>query len=291
VVVIGGGVAGLEAARVSALRGHEVVVFEAAPTPGGQVLLAQMGSWRKALIGIVDWRVQELNHLGVEIRTNTYADAALVLAEKPDVVIVATGGMPDLDDLPGNEHCISAFDALTMRVPTSGSVVVYDGTGRHVAAVCAERYAQAGLDVSLMTLDATFGEELAGKGDEIGWKRRFSELEIPLRHDLQLQRVERLAGNKRRAWFRHELTFETICVDADHVIVERGMMPVDDLFHELRGASANDGKADLDCLLQGKPQPWTAAVASYELYRIGDAESSRNIHSAIFDAFRLGRML
>jgi dimethylglycine catabolism A len=73
-------------------------------------------------------------------------------------------------------------------------------------------------------------------------------------------------------------------------VVERGMMPVDELFHELRSESVNDGKPDLDCLLLGKAQPWTTAEpARYELYRIGDAESSRNIHAAIFDAFRLAR--
>jgi len=169
---------------------------------------------------------------------------------------------------------------------------VYDGTGRHVAATCAERYAQAGIEVELVTLDGCFGEELAGRGDHIGWQRRFNELKVALRYDLRLQRVERLPGNKRRAWFMHELTSGMVCLDADHVVVERGMMPVDDLFHMLRSESVNDGKADLDCLLPGKPQPWTTGEpASYELYRIGDAESSRNIHAAIFDAFRLARTM
>ena len=292
VVVIGGGVGGLEAARVAALRGHEVVLFEASPKLGGQVLLAHMGSWRRDLIGIVDWRANELSRLGVDVRTGTYADASVVLAEHPDVVIVATGGMPDLEDLPGNEHCTSAFDALTMSVPTSGSALVYDGTGRHVAATCAERYAQAGIEVALVTLDRCFGEELEGRGDDIGWQRRFNAINISLRHDLRLQRVERLPGNKRRAWFAHELNSAVVCLDADHVVVERGMMPVDDLFHELRSESVNDGKADLDCLLLGKAQPWTTTEpASYELYRVGDAESSRNIHAAIFDAFRLARTM
>jgi len=251
-----------------------------------------MGSWRRDLIGIVDWRANELGRLGVDVRTSNYADACAVLAEHPDVVIVATGGMPDLEDLPGNEHCVTAFDALTMSVPTSGSALVYDGTGRHVAATCAERYAQAGIEVELVTLDRCFGEELEGRGDDIGWQRRFNELKISLRHDLRLQRVERLPGNKRRAWFTHELSSERVCLDADHVVVERGMMPVDDLFHEMRSESVNDGKADLDCLLLGKAQPWTTTEpAGYELYRIGDAESSRNIHAAIFDAFRLARTM
>jgi NADPH-dependent 2,4-dienoyl-CoA reductase/sulfur reductase-like enzyme len=94
VVIVGAGPAGLEAARVSAERGHKVVIFEAANSVGGQVLLGCKASWRRDLLGIIDWRMQELDRLGVEVRTNAFAEGSDVLAEEPDVVIVATGGMP-----------------------------------------------------------------------------------------------------------------------------------------------------------------------------------------------------
>ena len=94
VVVVGGGPAGLEAARVAAERGHKVVLFEAANRLGGQLLLAVRATWRRDLIAIVDWRTAELARLGVEVRLNTYAVADDVLREKPDAVIVATGGVP-----------------------------------------------------------------------------------------------------------------------------------------------------------------------------------------------------
>ncbi len=73
VVVVGGGPAGMEAARVSAARGHSVVLFEAASRLGGQIQLASKATWRKDLISIVDWREAELNHLNVEIRCNVFA--------------------------------------------------------------------------------------------------------------------------------------------------------------------------------------------------------------------------
>src|SRR4030095_7339385 len=92
---VGAGPAGLEAARVAAERGHKVVLFEAASQLGGQLLLAVRATWRRDLIAIVDWRTAELARLGVDVRLNTYATADDVLREKPDAVIVATGGMPD----------------------------------------------------------------------------------------------------------------------------------------------------------------------------------------------------
>ena len=101
VVVVGGGPAGLEAARVCAERGHKVVLFEAAGRLGGQVLIAARASWRKDLIGIVDWRRQELKRLGVTVHLDAYVEAGEVMAEKPELVIVATGGMPDIDWIPG----------------------------------------------------------------------------------------------------------------------------------------------------------------------------------------------
>jgi len=101
VVVVSGGPAGLEAARVAAERGHRVVLFEAAQRLDGQVLIAARGGWRGDMVGIVDWRVAERERLGVEIRTSTYAEAADVLACSPEVVIVATSGAPEIDWLEG----------------------------------------------------------------------------------------------------------------------------------------------------------------------------------------------
>ena len=95
VVVVGAGPAGLEAARVAAERGHEVVLLEAAREPGGQVRLAARATPRRAdLMGIVDWLAAECRLSGVDIRCDTVADGPDIAALEPDVVIVATGGRP-----------------------------------------------------------------------------------------------------------------------------------------------------------------------------------------------------
>ncbi len=97
IVVIGAGPAGLEAARVGAERGHEVIVYEAANDPGGQIRLTAQTPRRSEMIGITDWRYEECLKHGVRFHFNSYAEADVVCAEGPDVVIVATGGLPATD--------------------------------------------------------------------------------------------------------------------------------------------------------------------------------------------------
>ena len=75
---------------------------------------------------------------------------------------------------------------------------------------------------------------------------------------------------------------------AEQILVEHGTRPADELYLELRTQSRNDGVTDIDTLLAGGPQPWSATAASdFELHRIGDAVASRNIATAILDAIRL----
>ena len=285
VVVIGGGPAGLEAARICGERGHQVVLLEAAAVLGGQVRIAA-GSWRKDLIGIVDWRAAELEELGVDVRLNTFAEAPDVLNETPDVVIVATGGMPDIDRIDGAELCTTAWDVLTGAVALEDDIIVYDGTGRNPAIAAAEFAAQAGKSVSLVALDGSFGPEMT-YSERVSWKQRQYDLNIPVSLDLQLTQVRRDA-NRLTATFVNEMTGQPVDMQADQIVVERGTLPADEVFHDLRSASRNDGVTDIDCLLANKPQPQGQnSDGAFELHRVGDAVSSRNIYSAILDAARL----
>ena len=284
-VVVGGGPAGLEAARVLGERGHTVKVFEAAAQPGGQLRLAAAPGWRNDVVSIIDWRLNELDHLGVELELNRYVEAADVLAEEPDLVIVATGGIPDLEWLPGNELATSLWDVLSGTEPVEDSVLVYDGTGRHPALAAADVCADKGAHVSLYLLDPFPGAEL-DYGERIIWRRELAKKGIPIQADQRLVELAR-SQSKVLARFCNELTDEITEIVTDQVLVEHGTLPADDLFYEMQSGSNNDGVTDFQALLAGRPQPHVGGAGGYALFRIGDAQSSRNLAAAMFDALRL----
>jgi thioredoxin reductase len=286
VVVVGGGPAGMEAARVAAERGHRVTLLEATPQLGGQLLLAARAGWRRDIISVVDWRVSELGHLGVEVRCNNYADGADVLALEPDVVIVASGGLPNFGDLDGEKHCCSVWDVLSGDVKTQPRVLVYDGTGRHEAASCAEFLADQGAAVTLAMIDDRVAAEL-GYAERPTHRKQLYQKQVEVRPDLVLKAVRREAGGLIVSLV-NDLTDVTLELETDQVVVERGTFPVDEVFVELRADSANHGVTDIDALIHARPQPYeVSAEGGYLLYRIGDAISSRSLHAALLDAYRL----
>ncbi|GGE28063.1 N-methylproline demethylase [Agaricicola taiwanensis] len=289
VVVVGGGPAGLEAARVAAERGHKVVLFEAAAELGGQVLIGSRHSWRRDLRGIIDWRVAQLERLKVDCRTNLYAEMDDVLAEEPDAVIIATGGVPDLDWIVGAELCTSAWDILDGSATAREHVVVFDGTGRHPGPQVAEKVAADGRRVDYFSIDGYLAVELT-YAERVTWKKQFYSLGIRPFFDRRLVEVRR-EGNKLAALFLNDVTLETETVITDQVVVEHGTVPMDEVFKSLTSISTNDGVTDIAALLAGQAQRRQDNPGRFELHRIGDAVASRNIHSAVLDAMRVARAL
>lgn len=284
VVVVGGGPAGLEAARVSGERGHEVSLFEAASELGGQIRIGATGSWRRDLMGIVEWREAELNRLGVSVHTNSYMESGDIAALEPDIVILATGGLPQIDLRQGNELCHSAWDVLTGQVPLSGSVLIFDGTGRHPGPLAAEHAKDAGTDVLYVSIDAQLAEELT-YAERLRWKKRFLQLGLRPTFETQLVAVKR-RENRLEALMVNQITYEETRIVVDQVIIEQGSVPMDQVYFDLRNDSANDGVTDLEALVKAAPQP-RPRRSGFELHRIGDAVSSRNIHAAMLDAMRI----
>ncbi|HCH32101.1 MAG TPA: N-methylproline demethylase, partial [Oceanospirillaceae bacterium] len=132
VVIIGAGPGGLETARVTAERGHQVIVLEAAAQPGGQIRLTAQSPRRAEMLSIIDWRMAQCQSKGVEFQFNTWAEADDVKALNPDVVIVATGGMPDTQVLSsGNELAVSSWDILSGDVKLGNNVLIFDDAGDH----------------------------------------------------------------------------------------------------------------------------------------------------------------
>ena len=286
-VVIGAGPGGLEAARILATRGHQVTVLEAADDVGGQLRMASRAGWRKDVVGIIDWRRNEIAALNVDLQLNCLAEADDVLALKPDIVIVATGGLPDLDWLQGNGLSTPAWDILTGSIPIKQKILVYDGTGRHHAITITDYCKQNGSDVELVLLDDRPGAELA-YGERVVWKREIAKMGITPLVDRRLTRIEQ-DSDQLVAHFVHELTGVAFSLHADQVVVEHGTVPDEELFNNLRPHSNNMGVTDFPALLGGTEQPSRndGKPGGFTLHRIGDATASRNIAAAMYDALRI----
>jgi 2,4-dienoyl-CoA reductase-like NADH-dependent reductase (Old Yellow Enzyme family) len=287
VVVVGAGPAGLEAARVAGERGHQVVVFEAAERAGGQVLLAARSPRRRELIGIIDWRLARLEALGVTVRFGTYADAGTVLAETPDMVFVATGGLPNSAILAaGNELAVSSWDVVSGQVTPAERVLLYDDNGNHPGMQCAEMLAESGAAVEIVTPERYFAPEIGGL-NHAEYARVFHAKGVRVTINSRVTAIRR-EGNELVATLGSDYDTRTEERRVDQVVVEHGTLPLDEVYQALRSDSVNWGEVDYPALLAGHTQQVVRnADGRFRLFRIGDAVASRNIHAAIFDALRL----
>ena len=286
VVVVGGGPGGLEAARVSAERGHQVVLFEAGAALGGQILLAARATWRRELAGIAQWLAGRIERLGVEIRLNVLAEEPEVLAERPDVVVVATGGLPNPGHFQGKEHAATVWEALGGQVEAGGEVLIYDENGSHQGPSCAEHLASRGAQVEIVTPDRALCSEMA----DTNQGSHLSELyrrHVRIRPDTRLTEVRR-EGNRLLAGLANMFTGEREERLVDQVVGDHGTLPNDALYFALKPRSKNRGEVDLEAMAEARPQRLAPhPEGDFQLFRVGDAWTSRNIHAAMLDSLRL----
>ncbi|MDN3524732.1 NADH:flavin oxidoreductase [Halomonas sabkhae] len=287
VVIIGAGPAGLEAARVAAERGHEVLVLEASSEAGGQIRLTAQSPRRRDMMGIIDWRLSRCEALGVAIRYNVFAEAEEVLAENPDVVIVATGGYP-IENMPtqGHQLVVNTWDILSGHVAPGNKVLLFDDAGDHAALQAAEIIAHTGAEVEIMTPDRTFSSEIMAM-TLVPYMRELQRPNVTFTPTYRLKSVERADGE-----LLARITSDYMDLDherrVDQVVVNYGITPMADVYFELKEHASNGGEVDYDDLIAGNPQSVVRhAEGGFQLFRLGDAVESRNTHAAIYDALRL----
>ncbi len=287
VVIVGAGPAGLEAARICALRGHAVVLFESRSSTGGALTLWARLPGREFYQKAIDWWDAEVRHLGVELRLGREATASHILDERPDAVILATGARycasgrsnhRDLD-IPGydSDFVYSPEEILLDQARPSGKVLALDAEGLHTGVGIAEMLALAGADVEYLT---PFFEPVS--------PRVVASLELPL-----IMKRLRAAGVRisPSAYISrigdHEVTVsdvysqrETIIRDVDAVILSTGRLAVNHLEKELTGKVAQLFAVG-DALA---PRMW--ASASYEGHKfaryIGELDAPRSVADVYF---------
>src|SRR5262245_55773123 len=261
IAVVGGGPAGLEVARVAAARGHRVLLFDAANTLGGHVLLEAAIPHRPGLRGIADYYRRELERLGVETRLATIATPAIVRAERPDAVVVATGSVPavpeiGLDGMP----VVSADEVLSGR-RLDGSVLVWDDDGRYRGPGAALLLARHGARVEIVTPELHVGVRL-DPSNLVPFYRHLFDAGIALTPNYDVSGATGRAVRLRNVFTRAEV--ERAPVDALVIALLR-RVPRDELYHELR--------------------------AVREVHLIGDASAARPTDKVILEASVLARRL
>ncbi len=287
VVVVGGGPAGLEAARVCGERGHRVVLFEAAAQVGGQLRIAARGTWRKDLLGAVRWFESELRHLAIEVRVNRYAGLEEILAEAPDVVVIATGGTP-LRLLPegGGELATTSWDVLDGQVPVADRVLVYDETGNQSGLSAAEFVAQAAREVEIVTPEREVGQAVGGLNYSVHLRNLY-RAGVRLTPDNRLRGITKV-GNQLVARLRNDYSRAIEERRVDQVILECGTAPEEAVFTALLPQSRNLGDYDTDAFADGRLETEDSnPEGRFLLFRVGDAVASRNVHAAVYDALRI----
>ncbi len=262
VVVVGGGPAGMEAARVARLRGHKVILFDKNQELGGQLLIAKRAPKRTDFEGVGRWLALQIKKLGVDIQPGTTATVERVLAEQPDAVIVATGAVPLLPPVPGLKECafaLSAWDVHLETKPVGDRVLVIDDQGGQESTSAAEILLDQGKQVEIVTPHYAVGEDLGPTTKPAVYARLFAK-GVKMNPAWELRAVEGNTIRLRNAFAGTEVTRD----DIDTLVYSYGGSSVDDLYHALKDK-----------------------VAEVEL--AGDSYAPRSLHHAMMEAHRIGR--
>lgn len=265
VMVVGAGPAGMKAALVAANRGHGVKLYEASNSLGGQVKLAQELPGRAELGGVITNLQQELNNSKVQLHLNHKVIQDDVNNQRPDVIIMATGGTPriaklELDDA---TEVVYAHDILSGKASTKQSVVIADWRCDWVALGVAERLAREGCHVCLAINGVAPGDNIEPVVRD-AWVAKLNQLGVEI-----IPYVRLYGSVASTIFFQHTTSHEAIAMDnVDTLVIAHGY----ERNHQLYDALMAQG-------YQG------------DIVEIGDALQPRSIEEAVLDGLKIGAQI
>ncbi len=271
VLIVGAGPAGMQAAISAASSGHRVEIYERDSTPGGQVRIAASVANRAEFGDIIRNQVNECSRLGVEMHFDVTVDAEFISSHQPDVVIIATGAMPERPwwappDV-ASPQVADVREVLEGSVSPAGHVIVVDELGFHQATSVAELLADRGCSVEVITSGMVVGQDLGVTLDMEGWCMRAAAKGIDQLTDLVVTGIEDGKLN-----VMHHPTGRNELREADWVVLAVPQAPVEGLYFELANAIAQSN-------------------ASFTLHRVGDCVAPRRAHAAVVEGQRVGASL
>lgn len=287
VAVVGGGPAGLEATRVLAERGHDVTLFEANDRLGGQLALAALAPRRRDLQGIIDWRVQEIKRLGGTISLNTYVEADDLKDQGWDVVVVATGGLQRTLECEGAHLATESWDVLSGAKKVTGNILVVDDHGGNQALDAVEAVLRNGGNVEVVTPERSIAQDVGGMV-AAQYFASLNEAGVKFTMLRHVRSISKLPDGKLSVQLGIDSSDWTEERIVDSIVVEAGTDAVSEVYDELVAHSSNEGGYDINDFLERRPQTMVRnPEGTFQLFRIGDAVASRNVHAAMLDANRL----
>ncbi len=246
VLVVGGGPAGLEVARVSAERGHKVTLAEAGDRLGGQFRLAGMQPRRGQIIDLLDWYARQLSQLDVEVRLNAFLDADEIIEFAADTTVLATGSyptdtgfqkaIPHVEKLPGIElgGVFSAEDVMARRARPGKRVILLDEGGNWKGCGTAWKLAEDGHEVTLVTPDPLVGKELQRTAADYPLRQRLAKLGVNFILESAITR-----WSKEGAEVFCFLDGNTQFIEADSLVFATPNIAEDSLTYDLQGSGLN----------------------------------------------------
>ncbi|MCB2094430.1 MAG: FAD-dependent oxidoreductase [Rhodobacteraceae bacterium] len=271
ILVVGAGPAGLEAARVAAERGHRVEIAEAQAQVGGQFRLAGMQPRRAQILDLMDWYERQFAKLQVKLRLNTYLDVDDIRALKPDVVVLATGSLPDpdgfqrwrpgLERLPGIDrgHVWSPEAVMRREARLGDAVILYDEGGTLRGLGTAWAMAEQGRQVTIVTSDAYVGKEMNRTSSDVSLRQRLAGLGVRM-----------IAEHLIAEWHGDAATVENLLTGATERL---------------------DASALVMATTNRAFDPLSADLPDFDTRLIGDAAAPRQAPYAFYEGRKLGLAL